>query len=104
MIILFNMPAEGELSFNTKTGSLITIYLEGGDCDVIAINGHEFDAVDDVLYAIFVNVNCEFQHLKTIINYAESVYSDVLAEYKQDQAGQSAIYEELSCPRATGRI
>lgn len=92
-----------------KSGGFVSLDMNFEVLDVNNI-GHEHDFTSDDLKDIFFYVDgnpvdgMKIYSGLQLVQWAQSVHDDVLAETEQEARDEEAMARELSCPAATGRI
>ena len=82
----------------------LRFYMNGGDIDVIDLNGYEIDRADDLVQATSFRYKDKSYTLQEIVCKAERQYPDILGETVDEIEDEIDHIRFLSSPELTGRI
>jgi len=105
MTIQFTMHDEESLDLKTDNGVKVIAYMDDNDCELISLDddyGHP--PADDTCNGLYLYIDKQFVSLTAVIRAAEEQYPSLLAEYKQEEADELYMQQELSSPYLTGRV
>jgi hypothetical protein len=97
------------MSTTSSNGSLVSVMFENASPAYVDIDGHEFDASDDVLNILSVSftkssLENEYVAVLDIVRQAAKQIDGIRDEYLAEQREELAMERELSSPYMTGRI
>ena len=101
-MLKYSMTNKDTITLDLDDNKTLLIHFLNFECLYLTINDHTIPI--ELASDLSLKVNGMYFTLKKIIDDAENSFPDIVDEYNQGQADDLAMINELSCPRATGRV